>query len=249
MNNYKKRRWILPGFAIACLSVLIPGGNIYGQGLSGTSGLFNIPVAYMLEDRTVILGAHFLHRDYGSYKYETDKLYEWHGVGTFATIAFLPWMEVQFRYTHLVDRVISPSTSYFPDRMTTFRFRLIPEGRYYPAVSVGFQDMLGCCTYFKGNYLVASKSAALAGFRAQGHLGYSMPFPDHRNPMRVPEGVFGGISLSLQRYPGLELMLEHDSYRWNIAGRVLLFKHLQILAGWYEWKVFSGGLSWRMVAK
>lgn len=249
MSNYKKRRGILLCLAIALLSALIPGGNIYSQGLSGTSGLFNTPVAYMAKDGTVFLGAHFLHKDYGSYKYATDKSYNWHGVGTFATMAFLPWMEVQFRYTHLVDRVISPSTKYFADRMTTFRFRLIAERRYVPAIAVGFQDMLGCCTFFKSNYVVVSKTASLAGLSVQGHLGYSTPFPEHSNPNRVPEGLFGGMSLSLQRYPGLELMLEHDSHRWNVGGRVLLFKHLQILAGWYEWKAFSGGLSWRMVVK
>ena len=249
MGNHIKYWGVLWGLALGWLLAVAPRAVVYGQGLSGTSGLFNTPVAYMAKDGTVFLGAHFLHRDYGSYKYATDKSYEWHGLGTFATMAFLPWMEVQFRYTHLLDRVISPSTKYFADRMTTFRFRLIAEGKYVPAVAVGFQDVLGCCTYFKSNYVVASKTASLAGLSVQGHLGYSTPFAEHRNPNRVPEGLFGGMSLSLQRYPGLELLLEHDSHRWNVGGRVLLFKHLQILAGWYEWKAFSGGLSWRMVVK
>jgi hypothetical protein len=230
---------------------LCGGGKPYAQGLSGTSGLFNIPVAYLLEDRHVALGAHFLHRDYTSYKYSKDNSYQWHGLATFATIAFLPRVEFQFRYTHLLGREISSSTRYFPDRMLTLRFLLLKEGEYLPALTLGLQDQTyllgGEGGYYATNYIVASKTMSKGPFRLQGHLGYGLPrLATRESPPRVYyDGLMGGASLRWDRLPAAELLLEHDSHRWNTGLRVLFLKHWQVLAGWHRMRGFSGGLCWK----
>ena len=223
------------------------------QGLSGSNGLFHVPVAYLPEDRTAIAGVHFLHRDYASYKYRLDKTHQWHGMAAFVTVAFLPRMEFQFRYTHLLGREISSSTRYFPDRMLTFRFLALKERRYVPALTLGLQDPTylfgGEKGYYTSHYAVASKSAQSSRFRVSGHLGYGFPLlSQQRSPDRVYyQGLFGGTSFSLTRFPSAEFVLEHDSQYWNMAVKILFLKHLQVLAGLHQGRAFSGGLSWKGV--
>ena len=227
-------------------------GGVFAQGLSGTSGLFNIPSAEMAEDRTLMTGAHFLHRDYGSYKYGRDQDYQWHALATYASLAFMPWMELQFRYTHLLGREISQTTRYFPDRMISVRVRVLAQGRVLPALVLGLQDMSYLTggeegnAYFASNYIVASRKEEIGGVRVHGHLGYALP---QRQGLKqsANEGVFGGISLGPVRHPGMELIVEHDSRRWNVAGKVLLFGRLQVLGGLYAGRAFAGGLSWRTI--
>jgi hypothetical protein len=221
------------------------------QGLSGTGGLFNIPVAYLLKDRQAAVGAHFLHRDYASYKYGKDKTYQWHGLATFATVAFLPRVEFQFRYTHLLGREISSTTRYFPDRMLSFRFLLLQEGKRLPALTLGLQDQTyllgGAGGYYASNYVVASKTLRNSPFHLQGHLGYGLPrLAVRSSPSQVYyEGLFGGLGLRWVRLPGAEWMLEYDSQHWNTGVKVVFFKHWQVLAGLHQGRGFSGGVCWR----
>ena len=222
-----------------------------GQGLSGSSGLFNIPVAYFPEDRSAVVGAHFLHRDYASFKYSRDKTYQWHGLATFVTVAFLPRVEVQFRYTHLLGREISSTTRYFPDRMLSLRFLALREGRRLPALALGLQDQTyllgGAGGYYASNYVVASKTICSSPFRIQGHLGYGLPrLATRSSPSQVYyEGLFGGVGLRWVHLPGAEWMLEHDSQHWNTGIKVVFFKHWQVLDGLHQGRGFSGGVCWR----
>ncbi len=248
----------LPAVKARIFSFILALGAVqaaYGQGLSGSSGLFNIPVAYFPEDRSAVVGAHFLHRDYASYKYRTDKTYQWHGLATFVTVAFLPRVEVQFRYTHLLGREISSTTRYFPDRMLSLRFLALRERRYLPALALGLQDptylLGGAGGYYASNYAVASKTFRRGSFLLQSHLGYGfapLEIGRRRPPDYVPyEGLFGGMSLRWVRLPGAEGLLEHDSRHWNVGVKVLFFNRLQVLAGLHEGRAFSGGVSWRSV--
>ncbi len=221
------------------------------QGLSGTTGLFNIPVGRIPEDRTFIAGAHFLDRHYGGYKYTRDPDFQWDALATFATLVFLPRVELQFRYTHLLGRKINQETKYFPDRMATVRVQALRERRWVPAVTVGLQDFAGMLSafslsspsYYAANYVVASKKQALGPCVMDLTFGYGGQL---RRVAKVQlDGAFGGLAIGWKGLPGTDFIVEYDSRHWNIAGRVLLFKRLQLLAGWYNLKAFSGGLSWR----
>jgi len=249
----KSRRFFHFKVAFIFTLGLYNAGNGVAQGLSGSNGLFNIPVAYLPDDRQMTMGAHFLNKNYGSFKYGRDKDYQWHGLATFVNFAFLPRLEFQFRYTHLLRREINADSRYFPDRMLTFRFQVLKESAYLPAITLGLQDQTylfdGDFSHFATNYLVASKLIRWGDIEWRNHLGYGLPplKEQHRSTQFSYNGLFGGIGLRWSRLPGLEMMLEHDSRNFNVGIKILLYKRLQFLVGLHEGKAFSGGLSWRTI--
>jgi hypothetical protein len=53
------------------------------------------------------------------------------------------------------------------------------------------------------------------------------------------DGPFGGLSLMPLGDQRLELIVEHDSHRPNVAARVLLFRHVGIMAGLWNMEELS----------
>lgn len=149
------------------------------------------------------------------------------------------WAEAGFRYTEVRNRVVAASTTGqdFIDKGVDLKLRIADEGRFMPALAVGFQD-LGGTGLFAGEYLVANKrwhdldfSIGLGwGYLALGS-NFSNPLgeladrfenrsDDGANPdgggdfnfqemFTGPVGVFGGVQY---RTPikGLFLQLEYD---------------------------------------
>ena len=248
--TYSFKKWIWIIFFIGNLGSW--ASKSQAQGLSGSNGLFNIPVAYLPDDRQMTMGAHFLNKDYGSFKYGRDKDYLWHGLATFVSIGLLPRVEFQFRYTHLLGREISADERYFPDRMLTFRFQVIKESFYFPALTLGLQDqtyLLGgsAGSFYNTNYLVASKKINILSLSIKTNVGYGFkPIKNNYTPLKsYYKGFFGGLGLSVSDLSGMELLLEYDSRNINVGMKILVFKRLQVLIGLHEGKAFSGGLSWR----
>jgi hypothetical protein len=226
------------------------------QSLNGMTGLFNIPTAHMQDDGTLMLSAHYMDRDYGAYKYSKDAEFDYDALTNSATVTFLPWLEAQFRYTHLLGREISQAESYFPDRMMSVRVQAFDgsDREWWPSVVIGFEDIaavLGASSpsYYASNYLVLSRRFDVEGWKIDATLGYgfSPKFPwMTRTPSRLQQkGLFGGIAIGHAFLRDTELLIEHDSYRWNVATRTRLFGRWQLLAGLYAGRAFGGGLAYR----
>jgi hypothetical protein len=116
----------------------------------------------------------------------------------------LPWAEVVFRYADITNRpgqisAIPQSTAKFfedliklknantfLDRSFDFKFRLLKEGRYVPALALGFQDALGT-GIFSGEYLVASKQFG----RLDLHMGMGWGVLGSRGGITNPLRLFG----------------------------------------------------------
>lgn len=76
-------------------------------------------------------------------------------------LTYFPWVEATFRYTEVRSLFYSQVPSFsgdqrYKDRGADLKFRLLEEGRFRPALAVGFQDLLGT-GLFAGEYVVASK--------------------------------------------------------------------------------------------
>ncbi|WP_158551540.1 YjbH domain-containing protein [Rhodohalobacter sp. SW132] len=220
-------------------------GRVSAQSLTGTTGLFHIPTAEMMSDRTFMAGVHQIPAKYSLYgRGLHDNRYG------FATLTFLPRIELMFRYTYLlgVDRS-SRTSGPFMDRMVAARVLIIRESGYRPALLFGVHDPgqafdVAANKYFGANYLVTTKHFSAAGFRAALHAGYA--FDLFNEATQVYDGLFGGMSLSHQALPWFEIMAENDSFRWNAAAKLLILNRVQLMAGLMELKNPAGGISYRV---
>lgn len=228
------------------------------QNIGGTTGMFNTPTAHMQPDGTLMLGAHYLHKSIGSYPYGGYGPYD--AMAYFATVSFLPFVEGQFRYTFMHAMRQHPQVDYFGDRMMSLRLQLINgNNKAWPSVVLGFEDFVSMAafiidasspSYFASNYVVSSKKIRMGTVFADLSAGYGFNLSHAlmgRSPARIQhDGLFGGMELSHRRFPGSGLILEYDSRRFHAAMRLLLFKHLQLLAGFNADGDFSGGVTYKI---
>jgi hypothetical protein len=211
---------------------------VSGQSLTGMMGFLNAPSAEFQADGTFLLGASFLDKsttDYGNYQYNLLAYY--------GNITIVPFIEIGFRST---GRLNDPSGVFNVDRMPSIRFRLIKEKLYSPAVVIGIHDFITSSVTgnqnFGASYITATKHLLISGFSLGLNLGYGAEILRHNQF----KGFFGGLSIKHKKLNFLTLAAEYDTLGWNIGGKILLFKHLQILFVWQGLKVFSGGLSYKI---
>jgi hypothetical protein len=105
----------------------------------GGVGLIDMPNARMAPDGEFAASASFL---------RNNQHYN-------VTFQALPWLETAFRYSGL--RRYDPGYPIYYDRSFAVKARLWDEGNFFPAVSVGINDLIGTGIY-GGEYMVASKN-------------------------------------------------------------------------------------------
>ncbi|MDB5968946.1 MAG: hypothetical protein JWQ90_1396 [Hydrocarboniphaga sp.] len=122
-------------------------------------------------------------------------------------VQLLPWLETQLRYVEISNRLYGPEDfsgdQTYKDRGVDFKLRLIEEGEYLPAISLGIVD-IGGTGLFSSEYLVASRRYHNLDFSfglGWGRLGSRGGL---HNPFRLLSGRFedrpndgaGGISVN-----------------------------------------------------
>ncbi len=227
---------------ILILVLLLSFGALHSQSLLGTTGWLNIPTAVMQEDGTFYLGGSYINRNYiatyGGGNYDA--------LSYFFNLTFLPFLEVNFGSTRLLDYTEGDNTV---DRNISIRLRALRERKYVPAIVIGVHDIYSSIAaeketnqYFSSLYLVASKHIPVKKSEFGLTLGYG--FDVFRNSQF--DGIFGGISFSPSFYRPLLLIAEYDGDRFNLGGTVLLFRHLYLNAMVQDLKYFSGGISYKV---
>lgn len=128
-----------------------PSQNLYGM-----TGLIDTPSAEMQPDAQISLtGAYF-----GGFYRNT------------VSFQIFPFLEGAFRYSVLEDFFPEGTTrTSLYDRSFDLKLRLVEEGRLWPSVAVGFQDLLGTGVY-GGEYVVATKSFLNGDLSVSGGIGW-----------------------------------------------------------------------------
>ncbi|HEX2201815.1 MAG TPA: YjbH domain-containing protein [Longimicrobium sp.] len=204
------------------------------QSLTGTTGLVTIPTARMAEDRTLLVGAHLVDRRHHNSPYGDNA-----AVVEFATLGFLPFVEVGLRLTRVVD---APNQG-LGDRMVSVRLRVLEEGAYRPAVVVGAHDLVGTRIYHS-TYVVASKEVARVPVLGSvgAHLGHGGRWTSLKVEGRQFDGTFGGVSVAPR--PWVTLLAEHDAERLNAGVRLRLLRRITLLGALHDLKDLSGGVGY-----
>ncbi len=221
------------------------GQNSMSQSLTGTTGLVRVPTAFLQKDKTVIIGTSFFNKqllNYSNYQYDA--------ITGYATLTFLPFLEVGIRYTRQINRGPNGYNSYFADRMPSFKLRLLKEKKNRPALSIGSSDFITSIGeghgphYFASYYAVITKSFSIKKLKLELSLGHAFKLND---PMYYDMlGTFGGLSIGHSKHPWVTAMFDYDTRYWNAGIRFFFFNHLQIMPVLRNGKVFEGNLSYRI---
>jgi membrane-associated phospholipid phosphatase len=158
----------------------------------GQSGYINMPSAWTEYDGTFTTG------------YSYDSPYG----STWATITYLPFLQVTGRYVSItgIPAFGSADPSYgrgygrYKDKVADIKLRLRDESDLLPAVSVGATDLQGT-ELFKGQYFVVSKSFGQA-HNLEASVGYGK---------RRPNGLFAGMRWAPLSAPRWAVVAEYDA--------------------------------------
>ena len=231
---------------------------ISAQEFSGITGLLNTPTAETDSAGTFRGGMLFLNK----HMTPANMLFEGEKYNTgiyFIGLTAWPWIELSAAFSlkkmHKNYDVEKSVGYYNQDRRMNLKLRPLKEGRWWPAVALGIEDLEhtfekwvhhGGETHFHNYYGVASKHLELKGNELAAHLGYRYYVSD-RNANR--RGVFGGLAFRPRFYRNLRVMAEWDGDCVNVGADVLLWRHLFIQAGLTNGKFFMGGVAYHYTIK
>lgn len=232
-----RRRIILLVVAFYCMTML------RAQEYTMMSGLMNIPTAEVAQSGTVRIGGAWLNRDmlpdqfnYKGEKYNTVN----YGVG----IAAFDWLEMSYSQTVLkrIHDYYGEGKDFFSqDRHVNVKLRPLKEGRWWPAIAIGMDDVnlpnkIGkrddknlWNNYFQNVYGVMLKHFVFKyGGELSVHVGYRYFTND---PNKDCSGVLGGIAYRPNFCRDLRVMAEWDGQNVNAGVDWLVWKRLYLQAG------------------
>ncbi len=224
--------------------LLLLHAQLLGQSLSGNTGLLRIPTANIQEDKTIIIGGSFLNKNllaYSNYQYDA--------ITGFATLTFLPFLELGIRYTRQINRGPNGYENYFADRMPSFKLRLFHEKNKWPAIAIGSTDFITSIKdngpqFFVSYFAVMTKTLQHKNLGIELTVGHAFKIGNVRHYDMM--GFFGGIRIYHPKHHWFSAMIDYDSIYWNMGFRLFLFNHLQIMPVLRNGKTFEGNISYRI---
>ena len=243
-------------FIITFVSVVLWTLGANAQEYHGTTGLLQVPSAETDSAGTFCGGMTFVHKGmlpdmsyYGDGKPFNAPCYT---VG----ITAWPWLQMSYTGTlvkmHPNDDKSRPLGYYNEDRHINIKLRPLEEGRWWPAIALGWDDIGSLKSlkigkkwttnnFFECLYVAGTKHFDIKGYELGAHLSYRY-YPSDKN--RDRRGVAGGLTLRPAFYRPLRLIAEWDGAGVNVGADVLLWRHLFIQAALVHGRGFTGGIGY-----
>ena len=235
--------WLLP----------VGGGMVFAQQYTGMNGLIHVPSAEMDTIETLRFGVHALPVDMmpDEMRFEGEK---YASSNWYISAQPLKWLEAGYSFTLMKFRKnLNPNSDeigfYSKDRYFSVRIRPLNEGRYWPAVVIGGNDVVGQrdgdsqSFYFRNFYVAASKHLDLPFGILGGHLAYRKWEKSYNSRWN---GVVGGLTLRPSLYTPLRAIAEYDGEGINIGTDCVLFRYLQLQASLIKCHSLSVGAALRI---
>ena len=227
--------------------------TLNAQQYLGTPGLIHVPTAEMDTTGVVRVGAHYVnaHMIPDGMKYDGEKF---NSLTNYLSITPFSWIEIGYGYTlwkmHRNFDKKQKSGFYSKDRYLSLRLRPLKEGRYWPALVVGGNDVWGSndngqsgSNYYRNYYVAATKHVDVGGNLFGAHLAYRHWKRDYNDKWN---GVVGGLTFQPSFYQPLRLMGEYDGHSVNFGIDCELLRYLLLQASLQQAKYFSAGLCLRI---
>jgi len=178
--------------AALAAGLLLHSASAWSQAsLSGQSGLIHMPDARIAPGGTLRLGV----------SYEDPYF------GVWSSLSFYSFLELSGAYVNVQGVPGFPGTpnenSYgdYKDKQLGLKLRVLPEGRYWPQLSIGGQDVFGT-QVFKAPYVALSKRL--------GDFDFTLGYGEDRI-----DGAFGGLRYTPSAFPSLSFVAEYNAYDYS----------------------------------
>ena len=245
-------------FLSLLLLLLLPMANSYiiAQQYTGMTGLLHVPSAEMDTIVNFRLGVHAIPTDMmpDGIRFEGEK---YASSNWYVSAMPLKWLEVGYSFTLMkyrknLDKESDEIGFYSKDRYFSLHLRLLNEGRYWPSVVIGGNDVTGQrdgdseSFYFRNFYLATSKHLDLLFGVVGGHLTYRKWTRSYNSRW---DGVVGGITLRPSIYSPLRAIAEYDGDGINIGADCMLFRYVLLQASLIKCRYLSVGGAIRIELK
>ena len=243
-----KRHFFL-SIAILTLAMIPLAGR--AQQYTGISGLLHVPSADMHHEGDACIGIHYLNKNmlpdvgflYNNEKYNTYDYY--------LSITPYSWIELSYVCTKRMDMVDGEPVYKRKDRNFSMKIRPLQEGKYWPAVAIGCNDVASSVAsiitsnndnvqlYFQNYYLATTKHFDLGG----NELGITLAYRYYTRDYNAKwNGIVGGVTFRPSFFPQARAIAEWTGNEFQIGIDALLFRHIFIQASLKDFKYPCVGL-------
>ena len=233
------------GFIICLLLCLY--GKPAAQEYAGITGMVHVPTAEMASAGEARIGAYFL--NWHSLPEQIGKR-EYNTFNHFLALTPFSWLELSYVCT-LLKRDKDADFN-MKDRSFSAKVRPLKEGKWWPSVAIGMQDIGHTPTnsklgvdgaYFQNIFLALTKHLRWKRHELGIHLAYRYYTSDYNAKWR---GIAGGVSYRPAFARNLRAMVEYTGSDVNIGVDCQLWRHLFLQASLLDGKHFSGGVSFKI---
>ena len=243
-----KRHFFL-SIAILTLAMIPLAGK--AQQYTGISGLLHVPSADMHHEGDACIGIHYLDKNmlpdvgflYNNEKYNTYDYY--------LSITPYSWIELSYVCTKRMDMVDGEPVYKRKDRNFSMKIRPLQEGKYWPAVAIGCNDVASSVAsiitsnndnvqlYFQNYYLATTKHFDLGG----NELGLTLSYRYYTRDYNAKwNGIVGGVTFRPSFFLQARAIAEWTGNEFQIGIDALLFRHIFIQASLKDFKYPCVGL-------
>ncbi len=227
--------------------------TLNAQQYAGMSGLLHVPSAEMNREGDARMGVHFINKQLMPIGfYEGAKIY--HSFDYYLAITPFSWLELSYVCTLMQGKEHEGDIGNYDrkDRYFALKLRPLKEGKWWPAIAVGFNDFWdsranlsgeGTELFFGNWYIAASKHIDLGGHELGAHLAYR----DYRRDDNAHwEGVTGGLTYRPAFAKNWRLIAEYAGEDIHVGMDCLLWKHLLLQVSLQQGKYLSGGICYQL---
>lgn len=230
--------------AMLCCSL-----SLGAQQYVGMAGLIHVPTADLDSAGVARIGAHYVPKAIMPDEMRLDGE-KFNSLTNYLSITPFSWIEVGYGYTlWRMHRNRDPSQKtgfYSKDRYFSISIRPVKEGRWWPSVVIGGNDVWGSgekgasgSNFYRNFYLALSKHIDVSGQSLGLHVTYRKWKKDGN---RKWDGVVGGVTLQPSFYRQLRFIGEWTGNEVNLGVDCRVLKYILLQASMIDCRYPTGGL-------
>ncbi len=222
---------------------------VSAQQYIGLSGMIHVPTADMDTVGVARVGAHYIPRSMMPDRMLLDGE-KFNSLTNYLSVTPFRWIQLSYGYTlwkfHQDKNPNNQVGFYAKDRYFSIKLQPIREGKWWPSVVIGGNDVWGSAdegesgsNYYKNYFISASKHLDVGGHLIGGHVTYRRWSKEFNHKWN---GVVGGITFQPGFYRPLRAMAEWDGNEVNIGVDCQLFKYFLVQCALLDLRTLNAGL-------